>query len=125
MDSTLKIIGNSHNLLDIVIYQFDERGNERQKCCLYLIVEIRCPDTVDNGKIIGDCMREVGDKCEYQCETGFIKTQELVVCTKTGQYHAPKKGLCERTYHVNLNTKTIIVHFLFYFAYINFISDSQ
>ncbi|XP_060607265.1 low-density lipoprotein receptor-related protein 2-like, partial [Ruditapes philippinarum] len=59
-----------------------------------LCKEVRCPLTVGNGKIVGDCKREVGDKCEYQCNTGFIQTRTAAVCTKTGQYHEPEGGFC-------------------------------
>ncbi|XP_053402379.1 prolow-density lipoprotein receptor-related protein 1-like [Mercenaria mercenaria] len=59
-----------------------------------LCKEVRCPTTVENGKVNDACSREVGVKCQYDCNDGFVKTREMAVCTQTGKYHIPSVGLC-------------------------------
>ncbi|XP_053387383.1 low-density lipoprotein receptor-related protein 1-like isoform X2 [Mercenaria mercenaria] len=57
-------------------------------------LEIKCPGTIDNGKLSQDCQRKIGDKCNYECDDGFVMTREKVVCTGNGTYHVPENGLC-------------------------------
>ncbi|XP_053386904.1 low-density lipoprotein receptor-related protein 1-like isoform X3 [Mercenaria mercenaria] len=57
-------------------------------------LEMKCPGTIDNGKVSQDCQRKIGDKCNYECDDGFVMTREKVVCTGNGTYHVPENGLC-------------------------------
>ncbi|XP_053402894.1 low-density lipoprotein receptor-related protein 2-like [Mercenaria mercenaria] len=57
-------------------------------------LEIKCPSTIDNGKLNRDCQRKIGHKCNYECDDGFVMTRENVVCTGNGSYHVPENGLC-------------------------------
>ncbi|XP_053402386.1 low-density lipoprotein receptor-related protein 2-like isoform X2 [Mercenaria mercenaria] len=59
-----------------------------------LCKELRCPTVIDNGQLDSNCTREVGRTCDYQCNKGFLKTTEIVVCTKNGTYHIPESELC-------------------------------
>ncbi|XP_053402391.1 P-selectin-like isoform X2 [Mercenaria mercenaria] len=79
VSSLLKITCNSTG-------QWDAADN----VCL----EIKCPGTINNGKLSRDCQRKIGDKCNYECNDGFVMTREKVVCTENGTYDVPENGVC-------------------------------
>lgn len=67
---------------------------EPLKLCEEGTSTVRCPTSIENGVLSSSCKYQVGEICDYTCNTGYIKTEDSTFCTQDGTYHKDTADFC-------------------------------